>query len=139
MQNNNNGAPFGVIRDRQISRPNLGAGAVAGAGGFGGAPAGAGAGAGAGVDYRERTPERQIFPLNPRSRQVNTPPPQNGNIFIAPPPAPVQHQALVQHQAPVQPPAPIQPPQGAVQPIANQQNLVRSIDSPPPFSPRGNQ
>ena len=49
MQNNNNGAPFGVIRDRQISRPNLGAGAVAGAGGFGGAPAGAGLGAVAGV------------------------------------------------------------------------------------------
>ena len=136
MQNNNDTSFGANRRGNHIAIPI--AGAVAGAGGFGGAPAGgvagaggfggapARAGAGAGVDYRERTPEGQVFPLNPRSRQVDTPPPpHNRNIFIAPPPALVQ------------PPAPVQPPQGAVQPIANQQNLVRSIDSPPPFSPRG--
>ncbi len=99
MRNNNdNSAPFGVIRDRLIARP-IGAGAGAGvftagaiAGGIpngagvvtagaiaGGAPNGGGAGAGAGTDNQRSESPTNTYPINPYpdSFIASTPPAQN--------------------------------------------------------------
>ena len=146
---NNNGAPFGVIRGRSISRPNaeagagagdgaggfgaglfgvgaggfgaglFGVGAGVGAGGFGGVPAGAGLGAGGAVGVNA--------PLN--NDRPTTPPQQvfplnNGNYFAIE--TPPRQEAIQQPQVAVQ------QPQVAVQPAANQAHLVNGIDTPPP-------
>jgi len=156
MRNNNNDAPFGVIREIRITRPTAGAvagagfggapaGGVAGAGfggaqvgggavaGFGGAPAGGAAGAGAVANNdRPVTPPGQIFQFPAvGGPPIYTPPTRN---VIAQPQVPV-----VQNQVPAQPnQVAAQPNQVAAQPIVDQIYLVNGINTPPP-SPRGNQ
>jgi hypothetical protein len=158
MQNNNNGAPFGVIRERQIARPinvnaNAGAGgfggalfgagfggapaggaagAGAGAGGFGGVPVGAEAGAGGFGGVPVGAPAGGGAGAGVNNREL-TPEgdvyPINGFFTQNQPNTPPRQNANFIN---------IAQPQVAVQPtITNQVHTVNGIDTPPP-SPRGN-